>query len=382
MPRTAMACWLKHTLPVLLLYLPFAVPAVEFDERERATIASFGPWPPSPVRDDSNRVSGQEAAIRFGEMLFFDHELGGDSRMSCSSCHDPGRAFTDGRKTGFGRARLNRNTTSLFNLGGNRWFGWGGENDSLWAQSIRPILALDEMASTPFLVKKIVLGRERYRDYYRRAFGAPAAAEANEVVLVNVGKALAAYQETLVSQRSAFDDFRDAMLSGDETAVARYPQSAQRGLKLFIGEGGCSVCHLGPRFTNGEFDDVGIPLSVPGGVDPGRYGGIQKLRSNPYNRLGRFNDGDAETNAIATRSVRLAERKRTEFRVPGLRDLVETAPYMHDGSLATLREVVQHYSEFDQEREHPASERILRPLHLTDRQVEDLVSFLRSLSAN
>ena len=369
-------------VPLVLLLLVTPVQAIEFDARERATIVSHGPWPPPPVRDDSNRASGQEAAIRFGEMLFFDHELGGDSRMSCSSCHDPGRAFTDGRKTGFGRARLNRNTTSLLNLGGNRWFGWGGENDSLWAQSIRPILALDEMASTPFLVRKIVLGNERYREQYREAFATDPANEDNEVVLVNVGKALAAYQETLVSQRSAFDDFRDAMVSGDETAMARYPRSAQRGLKLFVGEAGCSVCHLGPRFTNGEFDDVGIPLSVPGGVDPGRYGGIQKLRSNPYNRLGPFNDGDVQTNAVATRAVRLAERKRTEFRVPGLRDLVETAPYMHDGSLATLREVVLHYSEFDETRMHPASERILRPLHLTDEQVDDLVSFLRSLSPN
>ena len=369
--------------PVLLLALLLVAPvyAVEFDQRERATIASHGPWPPPPVPDDSNRVSGNEAAIRFGEMLFFDHELGGDSRMSCASCHDPGRAFTDGRTTGFGRTRLVRNTTSLLNLAGNRWFGWGGENDSLWAQSIRPILALEEMASTPLLVKKIVLGRDRYREYYRDAFGVTAAGEDSETLLVNVGKALAAYQETLVSPRSPFDDFRDALLAGDEAAMAQYPQSAQRGLKLFVGEGRCSVCHLGPRFTNGEFENVGIPFLVPGGVDPGRYQGIQKLLANPYNRLGQFNDGNAQGNATATRSLRPDEQNRGRVRVPGLRDLVETAPYMHDGSLGTLDDVVRHYSELDEELPGAGADRFLRPLRLDDRQVEDLVAFLRSLSA-
>ncbi|MDJ0778073.1 MAG: cytochrome c peroxidase [Gammaproteobacteria bacterium] len=369
--------------PVLLLALLLVAPvyAVEFDQRERATIASHGPWPPPPVLDDSNRVSGNKAAIRFGEMLFFDHALGGDSRMSCASCHDPGRAFTDGRTTGFGRTRLARNTTSLLNLAGNRWFGWGGENDSLWAQSIRPILALEEMASTPLLVKKIVLGRDRYREYYRDAFSVAAADEDSEILLVNVGKALAAYQETLVSPRSPFDDFRDALLAGDEAAMAQYPRSAQRGLKLFIGEGRCSVCHLGPRFSNGEFENVGIPFQVPGGVDPGRYQGIQKLLANPYNRLGPFNDGNAQDNAVATRSLRPDDRNRGRFRVPGLRDLVETAPYMHDGSLGTLDDVVRHYSELDDELAGAGADRFLRPLRLDDRQVEDLTAFLRSLSA-
>ena len=371
-------------LPIALVLLLgcTALPAVEFTPAEVAAIGAHGPWPPPAVRDSSNRASGVEAAIRLGEMLFFEHELGGDSQLSCGSCHDPGRAFTDGRATGVGRAPLPRNTSTLLNLGGNRWFGWGGENDSLWAQSIRPLLALDEMANTPLLVKQVLQGSDRYREYYRAAFGAEVEQDADETALVNTGKALAAYQETLVSPRSPFDDFRDALLAGDRESMAAYPESAQRGLKLFIGEARCNLCHLGPRFTNGEFGDVGIPYFVPGGVDAGRYRGIQQLRASPYNRLGKYNDGDPEINAVATRQVRLDHRNWGEFRIPGLRDLVETAPYMHNGSLATLRDVVVHYSELDEERLHTDGEQILRPLRLDRQQIDDLLSFLESLSAD
>ena len=353
--------------------------AVEFSAEERALIALHGPWPPRPVIDDSNRASGLEPAIRLGEMLFFEHELGGDSKLSCGSCHDPGLAFADGRETGVGRAKLDRNTPTLLNLGGNRWFGWGGEHDSLWAQSIRPLLALDEMASTPLMVKQVLQGKPRYRQYYRAAFGADIDQEDNETALVNAGKALAAYQETLVSPRGAFDDFRDALIADNRDAMALYPERAQRGLKLFVGEGRCNLCHLGPRFSSGEFADIGIEYFVEGGVDAGRYRGIQRLRSNAYNRLGAYNDGDAAVNALTTRQVRLLQRNWGEFKVPGLRGVQQTAPYMHNGSVATLHDVIRHYSELDEERLHADGEKILRPLRLSPQQIEDLVSFLQTL---
>lgn len=359
--------------------LSCAAGAVEFDASERALIAAHGPWPPVLARDDSNRVSQDTNAIRLGEMLFFDHELGGDSKLSCASCHDPGRAFSDGRVTGVGRTRLNRNTPSLLNLKSSRWYGWGGENDSLWAQSIRPLLALDEMANTPSMVKNRLLARQRYRDLYRQAFGETVAQEDSESLLVNTGKALAAYQETLISKRSDFDQFRDALLRGNEDAMRSYPEAAQRGLKIFIGRGRCNLCHSGPRFSNGEFGDVGIPYFVPGGVDAGRYRGIQQVLQNPYNLLGRYNDGDSAKNAISIRHVNLTHRNWGEFKVPGLRAVAATAPYMHNGSLATLRDVVLHYSNLDEERLHSDGEKILRPLQLKPRQVDDLAEFLRSL---
>jgi cytochrome c peroxidase len=200
-------------------------------------------------------------------------------------------------------------------------------------------------------------------------------------VLVDLGKALAAYQATLVSERTPFDDFRDALLRGDADAAARYPPAAQRGLRLFIGEGRCSVCHAGPTFTNGEFADVGVPFFVPGGVDGGRHEGLSRLRASPYNRLGPHNDaGPADPRAVTTRHVSPQHRNFGEFRVPGLRQLVHTAPYMHDGSLATVEDVVRHYSELNEERLHADGERILRALRLNAAQAADLAAFLRSLS--
>jgi len=353
--------------------------AVEFNAVEREQIAQHGPWPMQFAGDSSNRVSENEQAIRLGEALFFDHELGIDSKFSCASCHDPGKAFTDGLKTAQGRVRLDRNTPSLLNLKANRWFGWGGENDSLWAQSIRPILAADEMANHPDHVRELLLSRQRYRQFYLQAFAAEVGSETSEKVLVNVGKALAAYQESLVSQRTEFDDFRDALLAGDQAAMSRYPESAQRGLKLFIGAGRCNLCHLGSRFSNGEFGDVGIPYFTADGIDAGRYGGIQQVRANPYNLLGKYNDGDPGLNAVSSSHVRLTHRNWGEFKIPGLRAVAATPPYMHNGSLPTLRDVVLHYSNLDEERLHTDGEKILRPLKLSDAEIDDLVSFLRSL---
>ena len=199
-------------------------------------------------------------------------------------------------------------------------------------------------------------------------------------MLVDLAKAIAAFVETLVSPRTPFDAFRDALLRGDRVAAARYPIAAQRGLRLFIGEGNCAVCHFGPAFTNGEFADIGVPFFVPGGVDRGRYAGIERLRADPYNLLGHFSDAADPAVASRTRHVALQPRNFGEFKVPGLRNVAKTAPYMHDGSLATLRDVVKHYSELNEDRLHTEGEKILRPLRLTPQAAADLEAFLESLS--
>jgi cytochrome c peroxidase len=199
-------------------------------------------------------------------------------------------------------------------------------------------------------------------------------------VLVDIGKALAAFQETLVTGRTPFDDFRDALARGDQEAAARYPQAAQRGLRTFVGKGNCSVCHFGPLFSNGEFADTGISFFVRRGeVDPGRHGGIRKLKANAHTLAGRFNDDPAKA-ATGTRHVEPQHRNFGEFRVPGLRNAAATAPYMHNGSLATLRDVVRYYSELDEEHLHADGEKILKPLRLSEDEISDLVGFLETLS--
>ncbi|MEQ9198345.1 MAG: hypothetical protein RLN80_00055, partial [Rhodospirillales bacterium] len=174
-------------------------------------------------------------------------------------------------------------------------------------------------------------------------------------------------------------DFRDALDRDDAAAMARYPEPAQRGLKLFAGKGRCSLCHYGPAFSNGEFADVGVPYFIPGGVDRGRYGGIRALQDNPFSRTGIYSDDPSDAARRQTRQVRLLPRNFGEFRVPSLRAVARTAPYMHDGSLARLEDVIDHYSELDESRLHVDGERLLRPLALTAAEKADLLAFLRTL---
>jgi cytochrome c peroxidase len=349
---------------------------IEFEPDEIKKILSHGPWPPPTRSDPSNRVSGKREAIAFGEKLFFEPRLSGTGSVLCATCHVPFRTFQDNRPRGFGLQEVDRNTPSVVNTRFYRWYGWDGAHDSLWSQSVRPLLDPREMNASAAHVAGAV--RRLFSNEYQKAFGTPVPGE-DERVLTDVGKALAAFQETLVSARTPFDDFRDGLARGEP--APDYPIEAQRGLKIFIGKGNCSVCHVGPHFTNGEFADIGVPFFVGRGkVDPGRHAGIQRLKDSPYNLLGPYNDDPKRATATGTRHVEQQHRNFGEFRVPGLRNVAQTAPYMHNGSLASLHDVVKHYSELNEERLHADGERILRPLKLTETETDDLVKFLQSLS--
>jgi cytochrome c peroxidase len=367
-----LACLLAASVTIARAQAPVA-----FTEPEVRRILHYGPW-----RDPSNRVSGNADAIALGGRLFYDRRLSGDGAMSCAACHLPDRGFTDGRDRAYGRAALDRNTPSVWNVGFARWFGWDGAADSLWRQSMKPILNPIELAADANHVAALLRSDQELSAHYAKAFGAvPDATSADETTLVNTGKAIAAYLETLVSRRTSFDDFRDALANDDRAAAARYPVAAQRGLKIFVGKGSCVFCHFGPTFTNGEFADVGMPyFAAKGGVDAGRHGGIKELLADRFNLLGPYNDDASGAAASKTRHVALQHRNFGEFKVPGLRNVALTAPYMHNGSLATLRDVVLHYSELDEERLHADGVRILRPLHLAPQEVDDLVAFLESLT--
>lgn len=364
--------------PAFAEQAPEVAPA--FTDDEKALILSHGPWPVATAPDPSNRFSGRADAISFGRTLFESPLLSRDRDHACATCHMETQGFADGLPRGIGIERVDRNTPGLFNQRLNRWYGGDGKSDNLWAQSIAPMLDARELALDPEEVRTRVTENDELSDGYRKVAGRPAWDTDAETVMVDVAKMMAAYQETIVSGRTAFDDFRDAIERGDAAAMARYPADAQRGLRLFLGKGQCVLCHFGPNFTNAEFHDIGLPhFPEPGRVDPGRYGGVKKLRASRYNLLGPFNDDPARTTAGFTKHVRLIPRLWGEFRVPSLRNVAKTAPYMHDGSKATLTDVVKHYSEIDEERLHQDGEKLLKPLNLSEREIADLVAFLRTL---
>lgn len=362
----------------LALLLAVATPAAAFTDAQVRAIAAHGPWPPDLRADPSNRASGNAQAIELGERLFFDRRLSANGEISCSRCHLPERNWTDGEARAQGLSRVDRNTPSLSNARLQRWFGWDGAHDSLWAQSIRPMLDARELGASAAHVARLVREDRDLSCRYRKVFGGLPAQD--EALMVGAAKALAAFQETLVSARSLFDEFRDALVKGDQARIADYPEAAKRGLAIFLGKGSCNTCHTGPAFTNGEFHDTGIPFFIePGRVDAGRHEGIRKLRASKFNLLGPYNDDPGRATATSTTHVALEHRNFGEFKTPSLRNLALTAPYMHNGRLATLREVVNHYSSVSPDRLHSDGEAILKPLELSERETGDLVAFLESL---
>jgi cytochrome c peroxidase len=370
---------------------------IPFSAGEIEAVTQHGPWPPVWVGDASNRVSRSPAAIDLGARLFFDARLSQGGSVSCASCHVPEKNWSDGRKLGVGRQEMDRNTPSIANVRYHRWFGWDGANDTLWSQSMRPILEAREMAASESHIAQLMRDDRELACRYEQAFNRTLPAD-DELLMVDLGKALAAFQETIVTGRTAFDDFRDALARGDREAAGRYPQAAQRGAKVFVGKGSCALCHVGPNFTHGEFHEIGIPIfRKSGGVDWGRYQAIKMLKASRFNLLGAYNDDAARSTATSTRFVALHPQTFEQFKVPSLRNVALTAPYMHNGHLATLRDVVRHYSDIDPSMLHAAhvyvgssfedmvpdaiqADTLLKPLKLTEQEIADVVAFLETLT--
>jgi cytochrome c peroxidase len=357
-----------------------APPSLAFEPGETRRILRHGPWPPPASRDPSNRASGDPRAVALGQRLFVEPRLSANGAIACATCHVPARGWTDGLPKGAGLAMLDRNTPTVLDAALHRWFAWDGRSDSLWSQAIKAIRDPREMGASVPQVAAVLGADPILTCLYERAYG-PRPAGDDERMLVNAGKALAAFLETVRSGPSAFDEFRDALARGDRSAAARYPVPARRGLKIFLGQGQCGACHAGPHFTNGEFHDVGVPFLVaPGRVDAGRHEGLKRLRADRFNLLGPYNDDATGTAAVKTRHVEPQHANFGQFKTPSLRNVALTAPYMHDGRFATLRDVVRHYSTLDMERIHTHGEQLLRPLRLSETEIDDLVAFLESLT--
>jgi cytochrome c peroxidase len=377
------------TLVLLTSSLAFSCSAqtVMFTAEETRKVLSHGPWPLEKIKssnsDLGNQFSDTKTAQAFGKALFFDKRLSPSGAMACATCHQPNKAFADGIALSKGLikgASLTRNSPSLLNARHERWFGWDGSADSIWSQNLRPFFDPNEMGSSPDHLRQFVISNSRFAKQYSTVFGANAGQHSAELVSVNISKAIAAYVTTLESGKTPFDFFRDALVSSNAKQMAAYPISAQRGLQIFVGKGQCGTCHVGPMFSNGEFADIGISFFVrPGEVDSGRHGGIRALAVNPFNLLSKYSTADAKATE-KTRFVDPQHRNFGEFKVPSLRNVADTAPYMHNGSLPKLESVVAHYSELNLDRLHADGDQILKPLRLTQQEQADLVAFLVTLS--
>ena len=277
--------------------------------------------------------------IALGERLFNDPVLSADGKVSCASCHDRRLGFTDGETRGRGVTgrRLQRHTPTLWNLAWAPLLFWDGRAASLEEQARGPIEHPDEMGEK---IERVVARLANSNDY-QAAFAAVFGAALPDEPLISartLTMALAAFERTLVSPPTAFDRW----VAGDPVALS---PSQIRGFELFTGKGRCSACHSGFSFTDHGFYDIGLP-----GRDPGR-GPILGVPAADF-----------------------------AFKTPTLRELVWTAPYMHDGSLATLDDVVRHY-EHGGVRRPTKSKDLPFAQPLAGRERADLVAFLESLSS-
>jgi cytochrome c peroxidase len=286
-----------------------------------------------PVPEVSMSTAKQ---IALGAALFNDTRLSRDGAMSCATCHDPARSFTDGESRGKGVAgvTLRRNTPTLWNLAWGESFFWDGRAATLEAQARGPIEHPLEMDLRLADVVPVLKGDPNAVAAFTDAFGADGVTEDN------ILKALAAFERTLVSPKTRFDRW----VEGDDKALT---PTEIKGFELFRGRAGCSKCHSGWRFTDEGYHDVGLP----GTADMGR---------------GEVADAPLMDNA---------------FKTPTLRELVWTAPYMHDGSLGTIEAANDHY--FGGVEKRPSTSPdvpLIIPVFTAERQA--ITAFLRTLSSD
>jgi len=283
---------------------------------------------PLPSAPETNPTT--EGRVALGRKLFEDKRLSRDRAVACATCHQPRRAFTNGLTTaaGVGGRKMRRNVPTLCNVGYRKALFWDGHARHLEEVTERALEhpAVIDMTPEKFVAR--VRSISEYGPAFHKEFGTPA-------TLKSVSQALAAYQRSLISDSVPFDRYA----RGDLEALS---ESARRGHLVFRDKANCITCHSGPDFTDGAFRRIGIGWDGKAYKDPGR--------------------GKASG----------------MFRVPTLRELTWTAPYMHDGSLATLEEVVDYY---DKAGTKGAPSDLKKPLKLTDTEKKDLVAFLQSLSS-
>lgn len=295
---------------------------------------------------DDNPQTPEKIAL--GEKLYFDPMLSADDTISCATCHDPDKGFTDGEpvSTGIKGQKGERNAPSVLNAAYYRVQFWDGRAPSLEEQAKGPIVNPIEMGmpSHQAVVEKLK-GIKEYQEAFQKVFGKEG------ITIDNIARAIAAFERTIIAGNSPFDRY---FFKGNKDAMS---QAAIRGMEVFKGKGECTLCHLftpdKALFTDNGFHNIGVGMDRPN-PDLGRY-------------------------SVAP-EVAKTEGLKGAFKTPTLRNATLTAPYMHDGSQKTLEEVVDFYDKGG--HPNPYLDPQIKPLNLTAQEKADLVEFLKSLTSD
>ena len=379
--------------------------------------------PPSPT----NRFADDPAVAAVGQKLFFEKryagpiidgddgtngglgQVGETGKVACVSCHDPLGYFTDTRpnnQRSLGTALTGRNAPSLVNVVFYEWGNWAGAHDQFWKQGANGAESRDNFNSTRLDYAHMLFAH--YRADYDALFpipldpaldpahpdaarfppsGRPKASGAADgpwelmapadqlivnTIMANAGKALEAYERLLISRNAPFDRY----VAGESKAISA---AAKRGLRLFIGKAACDGCHSGSTFTDQLFHNTGLSQTRDP-QDQGRFDDLPRAVNNTFSGAGAFSD-DPVAGAAKLAGMTQTDALRGQFRTKSLRHVTLTAPFMHDGSLATLLEVVQFYDAGGHPTGFPGvKDPLMVPLNLSEQEMRDLVAFLETLT--
>lgn len=285
---------------------------------------------PDVLHPDDNPHLAEK--VELGKQLYFDPRLSADSTVSCASCHDPEKGWSNGEAvaTGVGGLKGGRGAPTIINTAFQSLQFWDGRAGTLEEQALGPIQNPIEMNMTLPEVVKRLNGIPGYKKQFQKIFG-------TDVTKEGIAKAIAAFERTVLSGDAPYDRFT----AGDAKALS---PAAERGRALFFGAARCSSCHSGPNFTDNAFHNIGVGMDV----------------EKPD--VGRFEQSKLEGDTGA-------------FKTPTLREIAKTAPYMHDGHLKTLEEVVSYYNKGGTQNAYLDEE--IFPLKLTKEQTADLVTFMK-----
>lgn len=302
---------------------PSGIDALKAQYRRPASI----PFP------KDNPYTPEKAAL--GKKLYFDTRLSVSSAQSCASCHSPGFGWGDGLAVGVGHgmAKLGRHSPTIVNAAWSAIFMWDGRLPTLEDQALGPIQSPGEMNMKLDDLMARLTSIPEYKPLFEASF------PGQGIKAKGLAQAIATYERTVVSERAPFD----AWIEGNEKAIS---EEAKRGFAMFNGKAQCAACHEGWNFTNEGFQDIGLPSKD---IGRGEYlPGVIKMQH--------------------------------AFKTPGLREIGRRSPFMHDGSLATLEAVIDHYDHGGVDR--PSRSDLMHPLGLTTQEKADLVAFLKTLTSD
>ena len=365
-----------------------------FSEDEWEIVMSLSPLSKTPPPNPTNRFADNPDAAVLGQRFFFDFRFSKEGTIACSTCHSPFYAFADIESTSFATGRGTRNTPTVLNAAYNTWQLWDGRSETMWAQALFALEGENEMAGTRVQYAHVI--NQHYKPDYQEVFGPlpeledttrfPLTGKPGEpeyenmaetdkiavnTIFSNIGKSVEAYQRLLITPDAPFDRY----VAGDEETIS---PEAKRGLKIFVGKGGCVDCHNTPTFTDNEFHNIGVP---PGSVeDKGRFQGIPKLMNNMFNSAGIYSDSRSESESMLS-VIEAEPEDQGSFRTPTLRNVAMTAPYFHTGEFPTLLSVIEFKNAGGYTTAFPErSPEPIEPLHLTEQEQADLVAFLVTLT--